>query len=118
MNKRIKKKLYKRGYIFHYADAKKFKFVVLNILDASDSNKNLCQVKLSLDKIFPELKYPNRNGITFSKTLLEKELKKFYKRALNFCMVPKSMFELSEQTSISFTIMQEGRLYTNDIHNR
>lgn len=118
MNKRIKKKLYKRGYIFHYVDVKHFKFIVLNILDASEPNKNLCQLKLSLDDMFPEIKYPNRNGVTYSKETVEKALKKFYKRSLNFCMVPKSIMEASEQTSTSFTILQEGRTYTNDIFNR
>ena len=76
MNKRIRKKLRKRGGVFHYVDFGKF--IILHC-DIAQNPDFVGEFRIPVSQLFSDYQ-PNRNGVTYAPKVVEKAFKDFAKQ--------------------------------------
>lgn len=84
MNKRIRKKLRKRGGVFHYVDFGKFIILHCNIAQNPDF---VGEFRIPVSQLFSDYQ-PNRNGVTYTPEVVEKAFKDFAEQHNNQLYIP------------------------------
>lgn len=91
MNKRIHKKLKKRGGVFHYQDVGKFIILHCDLAQNSDFTG---EFQIPVSQLFNNYE-PNKNGVVYTPEVVEKALKDFAKQHDDGFYIPLQT-ELSE----------------------
>lgn len=76
MNKRIRKKLKKRGSVFHYCDVGKFIILHCDLAQNSDFTG---EFRIPVSQLFNNYG-PNKNGVVYTPEVVEKAFKDFAKQ--------------------------------------
>lgn len=76
MNKRIGKKLKRRGGVFHYCDVGKF--IILHC-DLAQNSDFIGEFRIPVSQLFNNYE-PNKNGVTYTPEVVEKAFKDFVKQ--------------------------------------
>ena len=84
MNKRIKKKLKKRGGVFHYIDFGKF--IILHC-DMAQGFDFVYEFKIPVSQLFDNY-LPNRNGVIYTPEVVEDAFKDFAKKHRDQLYIP------------------------------
>lgn len=79
MNKRIRKKLQKRGGVFHYVDFGKF--IILHC-DVAQNPDCIGEFRIPVSQLFSDYQ-SNKNGVIYTPEVVEKALRDFAKQHNN-----------------------------------